>query len=420
MKEKPFFQTIIFIVIGLLSTFILLALKVVFEQTSAEQRLESYGYETLHSYLPYFTPTEDMPVVVVDVGNLEGGNEKFTPRDKLKEVISAIAKENPTAIAVAIDFSTEIAGPWQDPKDPDFFDYCLRLRKEGLPIFIGVERSAQSSPDAWLGVRKYQPLAVGVGFQSPNMDKVILCFRTDKFSECLPSLSLALARSYRESLPQPPALLAPMLIAGENSDQETQTHGDVVFTYSRAIVNYSMLAAIKTGSLSATGAKTIEDNGNRFQNKLVLIGRINNTDDQHKIAIQETPVAGVLLHASATYTLVRSPLFAFTHRSRIVIDILLSLLIVSFVAILRYRNRKNGEYDWQKREWAAVLFTAVLVFVGGIVLIRGMGIIWFDFLVVILALLFHPVIEKKVGARIHGWLGKRDKSGVPLEQKHET
>ncbi|HVQ40214.1 MAG TPA: CHASE2 domain-containing protein, partial [Pyrinomonadaceae bacterium] len=300
MKNKPFFQTIIFILIGLLTTLILLAAKVMFEQTSAGQRLESYGYETLHSYLPYFTPREDMPVVVVDVGNPDEGVDQVTPRDKLEEIINAIVKENPAAIAVAIDFSPQLSGPWQDPKDPDFFEYCLRLRENGIPIFLGVERSAQSMPESWLGVRKYQPLAVGVGFHSHYMDKVILWFGSDIPSERLPSLSLAMARSYRATLPQPPALFSGMLVAGENSDHQTIRQGDAVFTYSDAIVNYSTLDALKTGSLSATAAQTIADNGHIFPNKLVLIGKIRNTDDLHNIALQANPVAGVLLHASAT------------------------------------------------------------------------------------------------------------------------
>jgi hypothetical protein len=42
-----------------------------------------------------------------------------------------------------------------------------------------------------------------------------------------------------------------------------------------------------------------------------------------------------------------------------------------------------------------------VVFVGGIILVRSTGIIWFDFLAVIIVLLLHPVVEKKLGARIH-------------------
>jgi CHASE2 domain-containing sensor protein len=77
-----------------------------------------------------------MPVIVVDISKLEGDkDDKPTPRDKLTELIDAIAKENSRAIAIDIDFSLREDNNWQDYNDPDFFDHCLKLKEAGRPVF---------------------------------------------------------------------------------------------------------------------------------------------------------------------------------------------------------------------------------------------------------------------------------------------
>lgn len=401
--NKPFIQTIIFIGIGLITTFILLGAKIAFEQTDAGHRLESYGYEILQSYLPNFVSKEDMPVIVVDIGKLKGGtDEEPTPRDNLKEIIGAIAKAHPKAIALDIDFSPKEEGGWQDDNDPEFFDYCLELKEKGIPIFLGVERSIESRPEAWLGLEKYKSLAVGTRFQFPDTNKVILWLKSPNTQEIIPSLSLALAKNYRENLPKQPALLASMLEEIKDYDLKTEISSDNEFVDTKALVNYNMLEAMKSQSLSTISRSSIEEHKERFKDKLVLLGRITNPQgDVIRVMGRDKDIPGVLLHASATYTLAKSPLFEFTHTSRILIDILLPLFILILIAIVRYRNRKNADYNWHGKQWLAIILTVFLVFVGGVVLVRGVGIIWFDFLIVILALLFHPIVEKKIGARLH-------------------
>jgi|SRR5215213_1710576 len=412
MKVKPFFRTIIFIIVGLITNFILLGAKVVFERTDVGSRIESYGYELLQSYLPSFTSREEMPLIVIDIGKLEGGtDEQPTPRDKLKEIIGAVAKQNPRAIALAIDFSPKKNGGWQDRNDPEFFDYCLSLREDtGTPIFLGVGRSIKDPPDAWLGVKNYKSLAVGLDFQHPNTNKVFLWTRPANTPEHLPSLSLALAKTYRESLPAPPALFAPMLAKIEDYDPKTEKLNEGKQVYAKALVNYSMLGVIETQSVATRSAGSIEEFKERFRNKLVLIGRITEARDRIRVVGRNPDVPGVLLHASAVYTLVESPLFELTHGARILIDLLLPLSILIFIAAIRYRNRGNADYDWHRKEWRAFIITIALVFVSGIMLVRWLGIIWFDFLIVIIALLLHPLLEKAVGSRIDRWLKRRDKS----------
>ena len=358
-----------------------------------------------------------MPLIVVDIGKLEGGTGELpTPRNKLKEIVGAIAKQNPRAIALAVDFSPKETGGWQDRNDPEFFDYCLNLREDtGVPIFLGVGRSIQDPPEAWLGIKKYQSLAAGLNFQHPNTNKVFLWTRPANTTERLPSLSLALAKTYRESSPAPPPLLAPMLMKVEGYDSITEKPNGGGLVYAKALVNYSMLGAIETQSVATRSAGSVEEFKERFRHKLVLIGRITEARDRNRVVGSNSDVPGVLLHASAVYTLVESPLFELTHKSRILIDLLLPLFILIFIAVIRYRNRENADYDWHGKEWRAFIITIAVVFVSGIILVRAVGIIWFDFLIVIIALLFHPVLEKAIGVRVDQWLARRGKPATAPE-----
>ena len=402
MNTRPVIQSIIFVLIGILTTVILVGAKIVFDQTDPGRRFESYSYETLQSSLPYSTHRDNMPVIVVDISKLEGDkDDKPTPRDKLTELIDAIAKENSRAIAIDIDFSLREDNNWQDYNDPDFFDHCLKLKEAGLPVFLGVERGAESEPKAWLGIEKYKSLAASMRFDSPDANRVQLWLKPEGTTEIIPSISLALANTYEKGIPQPPQLFAPMLVKIEDYEQRVDQANASRFTYATTLVNYSMLDAIESQSLAATSHYTIDDNDWRFQDKLVLIGRLNWTNKLIRVIGRSSDAPGVLLDAAATYSLIKSPLFEFTTKARVLIDIVLSLLVLSLVTLARFRNRKNALYDWRGTQWLLVLAMVTVVFVGGIILVRSTGIIWFDFLAVIIVLLFHPVVEKKLGARIN-------------------
>jgi CHASE2 domain-containing sensor protein len=409
MNNRPLLKIIVFIGIGLMTTVVMLLIKIAFEHIEPGQRLESYAYEKLHTPLPYFASGDDMPVTVIDIGKLEGGTDEHpTSRKNLKEIIDAVVKENPKAIALDIDFSQTEEGGWQDDNDPDFFDYCLEIKEIGTPIFLGVERSAESPAEAWLGLEKYKPLAVGMRFQFPQTSKVILWTKPVGTSEKLPSLSVALAKAYRESLPEPPRFFAPLLEEIEDYDQQTKTEEQIEYADAKAIVNYSMLEAIEAQSLSATTSAPIKENGSRFKNKLVLIGRISNTTDTVRVVGRDKDKPGVLLHAAATYTLVKSPLFEFTSVARVLIDFSLPLLILISIAIIRYRNRNNTRYNWHRKQWIFFVSAVFLVFFGGIFLVRFSGIVWFDFLAVSAALVLHPALEKWITTYISQWFEKND------------
>jgi CHASE2 domain-containing sensor protein len=402
------------IAIGLFTTLILLAGILAFERTDLGYRVESYGYEVLQSYLPSFNPGEDMPVVVVDVGELGGGREGHpTPRAKLEEVVGAIARQNPRAIALNMDFSPNEEGGWQNNDDWEFLEFCLGLREKDVLVFAGVERGAESLPDEWLGDWRYKPLAAGMRFQSPNAHRVFLWVKPAESPEALPSISLALAESYRESLPKPPALLSPLLEKIEDYKHETERRDGNEFTYTKAFVNYSILETIEAASLAASSGVTIEDNKWRFRDKLVIVGLIRGSEVKIPVPGRGTAVPGVLLQASATYTLAKSPLFEFTRGSRILLNLLPQLACVAVLGFLRYRNRGNAAYDWHKQEWLAAVVTACLVFAGGIILVRYLGVLWFDFLLVVIALLLHPLIKQKIGARLlRRRVGKRERASA--------
>ena len=159
------------------------------------------------------------------------------------------------------------------------------------------------------------------------------------------------------------------------------------------------MEAIEAASLAASKGATIEDNRWRFRDKLVIVGLIRGSEN--KIPVPGgAAVPGVLLQASATYTLARSPLFEFTRGWRILLSLLPQLACVAVVGFLRYRKRGNAGYDWRRKEWVAAVVMACLVFVGGIILVRYLGVMWFDFLIVVIALLLYPLVKQEIGARL--------------------
>jgi len=394
----------VFILIGLVTTSLLLGLKIGLEKLGYSQRWEAYGYEFLQARLPQFSRREEIPVIVVDISKLGGGtSNQPTPRGRLQEIIDAVARQYPKAIAVDVDFSpsdTEVG--WVDPEnDPQFLEHCLELSRK-QPIFLGVDRGIESPPEAWLGVTEYQSMAVGMRFPLAA-ERMLLWVRAPGVSEKLPSLSLALAQSYRRSVPRPPAGLAFMLEEIDRESVEEQQGGSEI-TYAKALVNYSKLDAIASQSLAAASATSIADNGERFHNKLVILGRLIDATDRFAVPGRGgEPVPGVLLHAAATYTLVKEPLFEFTHTGRFFIDLLLALFLLGFVAFFRFRHREDPSYNWHRKELVATVLAVAFTVWGGILLIQAVGVLWFDFLAVAGALLLHAPVGRFLTRRWRNW-----------------
>lgn len=382
------------IAIGLIATGLLLAATTLFGKTQWGHALEVQAYKFLQSALPSFSGGP-LPVVVVDISKLPGGKDLATPRAQLRELVDAIAKVSPRAIALDIDFSPTESG-WMTPADPEFFDFCLATqRQRGTPIFLGVYRTRAEGPQAWLGLPKYQGLAAGGLVRGEDTRRIPRWVRSGDSRAVLPTLGEALANAYRARQPTAPSWIAWALERRENwntmKERSSEVHAADV------LVNYSKLEQLKTEHMSFSRASTVEEVGERLRGRLVLLGDVRSSTDKFIVPGQSVPVPGVYLMASAAYTLAVAPMFEFTHLIRLGLDLTISLIIVLGVLYIKRHTPKIK--DTPKRTSRFLWATIAAVLISGLVLVRCIGIMWLDFLLVPFALLLHPKVEE--------WLSKR-------------
>lgn len=153
------------LLIALLLIAIVLMVKLAFEQTSFGERLSLKSHDLLHRPLLH----SDMPVSIVDMSELQSADFDLnssrgvaTPREPLRRMIEAIAEARPKAIGVLIDFSPDEDGRIH-PRDPEFFQFCLNLRRQkGIPVFLGIYRTLPEPPARWLGGAEYESLAANM------------------------------------------------------------------------------------------------------------------------------------------------------------------------------------------------------------------------------------------------------------------
>jgi CHASE2 domain-containing sensor protein len=402
-RNKRLLGILGYVVTGFLITGLLVGLKLLLEQTLLGHRMELAAYEFLQGQLT--TSDSEIPVVVVDIGDVPGGKAgQVTPRGRLQDLIKAIVEQRPRAVAVDIDFSPNENG-WVTDDDPDFFDFCVKTaRDKGVPIFLGVFRTKAEGPDTWLGSERYRELAVALVARGEDTSRVPLWVKAEGASETLPSMSYALAKAYRETLPQPPPALSNVVVPntdfhdGESphSHEALKTAGD--FVYADTLVNYSKLDMLESGALTTISPASVAESRAKFHDKLVIIGDATQYLDPFVVPGRSTPVGGVFLHACATYTLVREPLFELSHSFRLLLDFLISAIIILSVAWIRFRHINTGNFSWHGPQAKFVYSAVAVVLVSGVLMVRWLNVMWLDFFLVMSALLLHPRVECWLGA----------------------
>jgi hypothetical protein len=129
-----------------------------FHHTKLGTGVERLTYDLLQGRLTSSFRARDLPVVVVDIGNLtrvDVGDlgPAVTPRAALIDIVTALAQQNPKAIGIDIDFSP-VDGAYVE-NDKIFFGVCDAIRagsaaQPGVPIFLGIGRTQSQDPALWL------------------------------------------------------------------------------------------------------------------------------------------------------------------------------------------------------------------------------------------------------------------------------
>src|SRR6185312_1853931 len=381
--------------IGLLVTVLLLCITALFEQLPLGHRTERLAYEFLQNQLSSFDP-QNRPVVVVDISQISGGKGVPTPRPQLQALVLAIVDQKPQAIALDIDFSPN-ENWWITPEDPDFFDFCLEMKRDRkVPVFLGVWRAKLENSDTWLGLEKYKELAVILSGREGEPGRVPLWIHANGVSDRLPGLSSALAqvKTPLSGLAPPSWMAWAIEKTADHRPGTVRKFQD--FELADTLVNHSKLEALQNEALVTVSPQSVGEAGwaHRFENKLVILGDATSFgDDGYTVPGRDKPVAGVFMHACAVYTFIKEPLYELKPGMRWILDGMLSVIIILLVAWIRYRNPTKDEYSWHKLQSRFIDGAILVIICGGIVLVRVTGIMWLDFILAGFALLLHPTAE---------------------------
>lgn len=406
---------------GVLITLMLVLVNVSFEQTAPGRWLEFRTFELLNSFLPAFDQ-ERLPVVVIDISQVPGSKEAVTPRQTLRELIEAIADQEPAAIALDIDFSPDDNG-FKSDEDPKFLEFCLQVsagkRADGrsvtrVPVFVGVGREQGETPETCLGVKENAKLGAAMYVDAGDTREMPrwVMGKTAERTGGLRSMSEALAEKFVQAhetrLPLPPAWLCGTvsvihtnpadakspLVGGEEERQEGLRLG-------LSPVNYSKLEEMRRETLHVRSAQPVREAGVLFQNRPMVIIGDTEVADTFAVPGPLPPVKGALLHACAAYSFAKSPLCEFKSQVRIIADVLLSLLLIVIFQVLHHRYPQEDEQHHKSRIAHVGILSSVLL--AGALLVRWCGILWLDFIPIVVALALHPALENGLEA----WLEQR-------------
>jgi hypothetical protein len=159
-------------------------------------------------------------------------------------------------------------------------------------------------------------------------------------------------------------------------------------------VDYSPLKTLIDKTFTTANPIVVKDQAHLLRDKIVLFGRakLNNDGDRFTVEGFKHPVPGVYVHASAAYTLHNARLYELTSRSRVGIDVALSLIVLISVLAFRY-------YFGLEHHLLQIVFTVlVIVFalILGVAFVAQTRILWTDFILVLALLILHVPVERLV------------------------
>ena len=399
-----------YLIIGGLTTFLLIVVKFAVEHTSWGHEFELWVFGELQGSLPAIDL--DNPVVVVDISRLPGGRvDKPTPREDLKTIISALADLQPQPRAIAIDINFSPKGPkYSAADDEEFFEFCLSITdQKKVPVFLAVAETKTAPPEAWLGSEEYAKLAVAAPGDKNDTSRIPLVVKSPHSPKPLNTLNYALALQYRSTLARPHPLIGWALdtnveLADDEFQHETAVEEGGVVKYEERPVNYSKLNQLRLAAHSDLDAASIKRAAANYSNKLVILGDLE-SDSVYVPGYGIYP--GSLALASATYTLIKEPLFEIKWWIRILLDLLIAGSIILSVALI---SRKWPNKSLTGTQSLFVIAAVLIVWFAGWGLVKWAGVLWLDFLLVAFALLLHPKTEHLLGHVVDRFSGSRGAS----------
>ncbi|HLJ56426.1 MAG TPA: CHASE2 domain-containing protein [Chthonomonadaceae bacterium] len=381
----------------------LLALNLLLEQTELADRLKVLVFNAMQRRLPSGARAPVPLVQVVDISSLPGTiGHNLTDRRTLARLIEKIASQHPIAIGLDLDCSPQLPSnadelPTMTADEVQFLDTCLALSKS-TPVFLGADRTATGSSSQWLYDAPYTDMAAALRTPTDERFTMWRSIRVKSADRELLSMSGKLASAVPAPL-RPPTYAVPRALKWALTPEVDRDLSPAI-RVEEFLVDYSQIEALGERSISIDDVMAAPAGDSRLRDRLVLIGNSSSeTTDKMVVPDRTRAFPGVLVHASAAYTMLQSPLFQPTLPGRIAGDLLLGLLGIAIVVGRRLWHIHRGLDEPSEAHintihnvTTAVIFVSVIV--AGIFLVQKTHVIWDDFPLVVVGLLFHRPVER--------------------------
>jgi len=386
------------------------------KNTELAHKSELWSYEKLIDLVQ--TPSQRLPIVVVDFGNsFRKTRTDSTDMTKLAALLDVVAEQDPLAIGVDVRFgATDLRrGIYPDGQD-QVVNKATDLRAEGIKVFLTVNEGL-GNPDSttWLGTPDLRFRANPNKEVNPKTSEFVAHALVPKVETgghftlfnaiqipgsgvTVPSLAGALADEYRKKHHLSETQRGSWLLeayAEPVEEQGTLGSRTTLFPASVYYLNYSALGRLKDetidvgddGQLLLTPRKDLPPAKSIF-----IIGSADPSRDPAPGPHGDP--GGLYLHALGAYTLLFAPLYALTFWPRLIVDAFLMAGLLLVNSKLESRLETKRPMGAPTLGLLAGSLTAMVVCtLFGVALARLWGIIWTDWIVILIILWIDFVVH---------------------------
>lgn len=399
------------------------------EHSTFGRSLRISGYQNLVGAMRQ--GSGESPVVFVDIArdfNQTKAEDSPTDLAKLRELILEVARHEPAAIAIDIDFGLHGSfAPGAEPpryldEDEVVLKEARRLTDSGIPVFLSVSEHLEFQDQEQLLGPGYADLAVHPLRPDDALNGQVLVIGEMKIGESsIPSLSQSLARAYMGKHKIEPHgdtwALTRFTEFGEairpvDSEEALQAAGlEPRIEGSQLLLNLSSLERIRASQFKAVPSPPMLRNGApaRIKGKAVLIGATGYEADTFNMPVTGKEEYGPYFLAMAANTEIEAPLYEFH------LWVAYSLATLVGLAVMfasQFGQRRTVAAERQSiGEWQSLVATAAAVglsMAAGVYL-ASLGILWTEYLLAAILLAFHPAIHRKARVLLEKWDARNER-----------
>lgn len=294
------------------------------------------------------------PIVIIDtaaVGTLtdEAGDHYTSPKILLNIVNQVAARPGVQAIALDIDLSPVLTEHGFRPL-PGFLDLMKRadeLRKNGIPVFFGVDRTAGYGRAHWLFDEQWAKHAVWLRIPQRREYMIPLSFRSPAWAEgeSLPSMAAALAGAVTAKDAESGDATKP---GKHGFDGGVEIVGKDGFEVEMLLSDLGWIGAVKTNVVPCDAEGNVPVamlSLEKMRGSVVIIGRATQALDQFLPPGFDDMVPGIFLHAAGAATLMNLPLNALPPSCGTGLSVSVMLFFWALNTALGYIRHKAGGAD---------------------------------------------------------------------------